>query len=112
MSGAWVWVHVLARVWPRPRHRRFAVHLLSARGVCGTAPLDRPQPMFTLEIAGKPIAVTTEAEAREACESGAFKADLMVIESEGAPIWDGLASAGPRPRKKAADFEYAPTRTT
>ena len=49
--------------------------------------------MFTLEIAGKPITVTnaSEDEAREVFESDAFKEDLMAIESERAPIWDGFA---------------------
>ena len=43
--------------------------------------------MFTLEVAGKPIAVTnaSEDEAREVFESDAFKEDLMTIESDGLP---------------------------
>jgi hypothetical protein len=48
--------------------------------------------MFTLEIAGKPIAITdaSEVDAREVLESETFKQDLMHIESDGAPLWDGL----------------------
>ena len=69
--------------------------------------------MFTLEVAGKPIAVTnaSEDEARELFESGAFKEDLIAIESEGAPIWDGFAPLTIRPatREEAKDFEDAPT---
>lgn len=69
--------------------------------------------MFTLEVAGKPIAVTnaSEDEAREVFESDAFKDDLMAIESEGAPIWDGFATLTIRPatREEAKDFDDAPT---
>src|SRR4051812_23090395 len=69
--------------------------------------------MFTVEIAGKPIAVTnaSEDEACEVFESDAFKEDLMVMESEGAPIWDGFAPMTIRPatREEAGDFEDAPT---
>src|SRR4051794_32518452 len=55
--------------------------------------------MFTLEISGKPVAVTnaSEDEARDLFESGAFKDDLMTLESEGAPLWDGYASLKVRP---------------
>jgi hypothetical protein len=68
--------------------------------------------MFTLEIAGKPIAVTdpSEDDARELFESDAFKADLMEVESEGAPIWDGFATMSIRPATRAeiAEFESTP----
>src|SRR5215212_8982402 len=55
--------------------------------------------MFTLEVAGKPIAVTnaSEDETREIFESDAFKEDLKTVESEGAPIWDGFATLSIRP---------------
>jgi hypothetical protein len=61
--------------------------------------------MFTLEIAGKPIAVTdaSEAEARELFESDAFKDDLMQIESEGAPL-----SVRPATRAEIVEFENTP----
>jgi len=69
--------------------------------------------MFTLEVAGKPIAVTnaSEDEAREVFESDAFKEDLMTIESDGAPIWDGFATLNIRPatEDEVKDFEDAPT---
>jgi len=49
--------------------------------------------MFTLEIGGKPIAITDteEAQAREIFESDEFRQDLTVMTSEGAPLWDGQA---------------------
>ena len=69
--------------------------------------------MFTLEISGKPVAVTnaSEDEARELFESGAFKDDLMTLESEGAPLWDGYASLNIRPatQDETAAFENAAT---
>jgi len=69
--------------------------------------------MFTLEISGKPVAVTnaSEDEARELFESGAFKDDLMTLESEGAPLWDGYASLNIRPatQDETAAFESAAT---
>ena len=69
--------------------------------------------MFTLEISGKPVAVTnaSEDEARELFESGAFKDDLMTLESEGAPLWDGYASLNIRPatQDETEAFESAVT---
>lgn len=49
--------------------------------------------MFTLEIGGKPIAVidSTEEDARELFESEEFKEDLLGLESDGKPLWDGKA---------------------
>ena len=68
--------------------------------------------LFTLDIAGKPIAVTdaSEDDAREVLESETFKQDLMQIESEGAPLWDGFASLSVRPATRAeiAAFETTP----
>jgi hypothetical protein len=68
--------------------------------------------MFTLEIAGKPIAVTdaSEHDARGVLESETFKEDLMQIESEGAPLWDGFATLSVRPATRAeiAAFETTP----
>ena len=49
--------------------------------------------MFTVEIAGRAIAVTNadEEQARELIESEEFREDLTVIHSDGQPIWDGKA---------------------
>jgi hypothetical protein len=49
--------------------------------------------MFTLEIAGRPVAITDagEAQARAIFESDEFKQDLTVMTSEGTPLWDGQA---------------------
>lgn len=69
--------------------------------------------MFTLEISGKPVAVTNAGadEAHELFESGAFKEDLMVLESEGAPLWDGYASLTIRPAtpEETTAFQSAAT---
>ncbi len=67
--------------------------------------------MFTLEIAGKPIAVTdaSEDEARELFESDAFKDDLLQVESEGAPIWDGFATLSVRAATRAEIVEFEST---
>ena len=50
--------------------------------------------MFTLECAGKPLAVTDAAEdqARELFLSEEFTADLRELTSDGAPLWDGKAA--------------------
>jgi len=68
--------------------------------------------MLTLEVAGKPIAVTnaSEDEARDVFESDAFREDLKTVESEGAPIWDGFATLSIRPatRDEIAAFESTP----
>lgn len=50
--------------------------------------------MFTLEIAGKAIAVTNadESQARELFLSESFKDDLLSFKSEGRPLWDGSAA--------------------
>ncbi len=49
--------------------------------------------MLTIEIGGIPIAVTNveEAQAREVFESAEFKCDLMIMNSDGTPLWDGKA---------------------
>jgi hypothetical protein len=50
--------------------------------------------MFTLEIAGKAVAVTNadENQARELFLSESFKDDLLSFKSEGRPLWDGSAA--------------------
>ena len=49
--------------------------------------------MFTLEIGGKPIAITDaeEARARDIFQSDEFRQDLTVMTSGGTPLWDGQA---------------------
>ncbi|WP_134499665.1 hypothetical protein [Microvirga pakistanensis] len=65
--------------------------------------------MFTLEIGGKPIAITDaeEAQARDIFESDEFKQDLTAMTSEGAPLWDGQAPLTIRPatQQEVAAFE-------
>ncbi len=67
--------------------------------------------MFTLTISDKPVAITNadEEEARELLMSEDFKEDLKVLESEGAPLWDGVASLNVRPAtdEEKAEFEDA-----
>ncbi|MGO4526646.1 hypothetical protein AB4097_17505 [Microvirga sp. 2MCAF35] len=62
--------------------------------------------MFTLEIDGRPIAITDaeEAQARAIFESDAFRQDLTVMTSDGTPLWDGRAPLTIRP---ASDQEVA-----
>jgi hypothetical protein len=64
--------------------------------------------MFTVEIAGRAIAVTNadEAQARELIESEEFREDLTVIQSEGKPIWDGKATLDLRPATPAEEEEF------
>ena len=67
--------------------------------------------MFTLTISDKPVAITNtnEDEARELLMSEEFKEDLKVLESEGAPLWDGFASLNVRAATddEKAEFEEA-----
>jgi hypothetical protein len=67
--------------------------------------------MFTLTISDKPVAVTNaeEDEARTLFTSEEFKEDLKVLESEGAPLWDGFATLAVRPAtdSEIAEFEDA-----
>jgi hypothetical protein len=67
--------------------------------------------MFTLTISDKPVAITNanEEEARELLMSEEFKDDLKVLESEGAPLWDGFASLNVRAatEEEKAEFEGA-----
>ena len=67
--------------------------------------------MFTLTISDKPVAITNanEEEARELLMSEEFKDDLKVLESQGAPIWDGFASLNIRPatEEEKSEFEGA-----
>lgn len=55
--------------------------------------------MFTLEIAGRPVAITAadQAQAHELFDSQNFKDDLRSLESEGRPLWDGAAPFTVRP---------------
>lgn len=67
--------------------------------------------MFTLTISDKPVAITnaSEEEARELLMSEEFKDDLKVLESEGAPLWDGIASLNVRAatEEEKGEFEGA-----
>ncbi|MDP8920405.1 MAG: hypothetical protein M3O00_16270 [Pseudomonadota bacterium] len=67
--------------------------------------------MFTLTISDKPVAITNadEEEARELLMSDDFKEDLKVLESGGAPLWDGFASLNVRAAtdEEKAEFEDA-----
>jgi len=67
--------------------------------------------MFTLTISDKPVAITNadEDEARELLMSDDFKEDLKMLESEGAPLWDGFATLNVRPatEEEKAEFEQA-----
>ena len=62
--------------------------------------------MFTLEIGGRPIAVTDadHDEAHALLQSDEFKQDLLTLESEEGPLWDGSAALTVRP---ASDDEIA-----
>ncbi|MBB3021733.1 hypothetical protein FHR70_004839 [Microvirga lupini] len=64
--------------------------------------------MFTLTISDKPVAITNanEEEARELLMSEEFKDDLKVLESEGAPLWDGFASLNVRPATEEEKTEF------
>jgi hypothetical protein len=67
--------------------------------------------MFTLTISDKPVAITNadEEEARDLLMSEDFKEDLKVLESDGAPLWDGVASLNVRAAtdEEKAEFEDA-----
>ena len=48
--------------------------------------------LFTIEAEGRPIMVLTAEdweEAREFADGEALRADLLVLEHEGRPLWDG-----------------------
>ncbi|MDB5643907.1 MAG: hypothetical protein JWN07_3224 [Hyphomicrobiales bacterium] len=64
--------------------------------------------MFTVEIAGRAIAVTNadETQARELIESEEFREDLTVIHSDGKPIWDGKATLDLRPATPDEEEEF------
>jgi hypothetical protein len=65
--------------------------------------------MFTLEIDGKPVAITDadEAQARAIFESDEFRQDLTLMTHQGAPLWDGRAPLDIRPAsaQEVAAFE-------
>ncbi|MBZ6076062.1 hypothetical protein [Microvirga puerhi] len=60
--------------------------------------------MFTLEIAGKAVAITNadEDQARELFTSEEFREDVKSFTSEGKPLWDGSAAFNVR---RASDEE-------
>jgi hypothetical protein len=57
------------------------------------------QAMFTLEIGGRPVAMTDAGEERahELFEGQMFKAHLGQLVSQGHPLWDGIAHLVVRP---------------
>jgi len=65
--------------------------------------------MFTLEIDGRPIAITDaeEVQARDIFQSDEFRQDLAVMTSEGTPLWNGQAPLTIRPasEQEIAAFE-------
>ncbi|MFT8246386.1 hypothetical protein [Roseomonas sp. BN140053] len=65
--------------------------------------------MFTIEIAGKPVAVTdaAEDEAKELVASEPFRADLRRLATAEGPLWDGAAPLTIRPANEdeTAAFE-------
>lgn len=67
--------------------------------------------MYTLDIAGKPVAITDadEAQARELFNSDAFKEDIAAMESDGKPLWDGKAPLVVRKatKEETDNFEQA-----
>jgi hypothetical protein len=67
--------------------------------------------MYTLDIAGKPVAITDadEAQSRELFNSDAFKEDIAAMESDGKPLWDGKTPLVVRPSSKeeTENFEQA-----
>lgn len=64
--------------------------------------------MFTLEIAGRAVAVTDAPEtmARELFESSAFQEDLRAFTSEGRAVWDGAAAMLVRPATAEEEEEF------
>ncbi|MEN9709871.1 MAG: hypothetical protein RIQ68_2279 [Pseudomonadota bacterium] len=67
--------------------------------------------MFTIEIAGRAIAVTNadQSQARELIESEEFREDLAFLLSNGKPVWDGKAELVLRAAKadEVEEFEDA-----
>ena len=65
--------------------------------------------MFPLESAGKPIAVTdaNEEEARKLLDGEEFRADLLRLETDGGPLWNGRSALTVRPAtvNEIAEFE-------
>lgn len=69
-------------------------------------------PMFTLEVAGAPVAVTkgNESEAQALFGSAAFTNKLRTLESDGRPLWNGTEPFRTRPASAAeirAFVQYA-----
>jgi hypothetical protein len=67
--------------------------------------------MYTLEIDGRPIAVTdgNAGRAHNLFSSEMFRDDLRALESDGQPLWDGLARFNVRQASSSerAAFERA-----
>jgi hypothetical protein len=87
-----------------------AAHPLGVAGA-GT-PMSTP--MFTLEVAGAPVAVTkgNESEAQALFGAAAFTDKLRILESDGRPLWNGADPFRIRPASAAeirAFVQYAET---
>lgn len=67
--------------------------------------------MFTIEIGGRPTAVTnaSEEEARELLADQEFRSDLKSLTTGGTPLWNGKAPLTLRPatEDEVAEFEDA-----
>jgi len=65
--------------------------------------------MFTLEIGGRPIAITDaeESQAWDIFQSAEFRQDLTVMTNNGTPLWDGQAPLLIRPasQEEVAAFQ-------
>ena len=65
--------------------------------------------MFTIEIAGRPVAVTdaNEEEPRKLLEGEEFRADLLRLETDGGPLWNGRSALTVRAatEDEIAEFE-------
>jgi hypothetical protein len=68
--------------------------------------------MFTLEIAGRPIAVISAASRQDAeawLSDEDFREDLQTLEHDGRPLWDGTAALSVREasQEEAAEAQDA-----
>ena len=68
--------------------------------------------VFTLEVAGRPVLSMRAPSLRAASVttgSASFGADLMLLENEGRPLWDGRSPTNLRPadEEELAAFERA-----
>ncbi len=65
--------------------------------------------MFTLEIAGRPVAVInvpTREDAEELLKDEEFREDLTILRNEGRPLWNGQEELRLRDAKPEEQAEY------